>query len=141
MRSFGIFTLMVFGLGLGATACDIEDHGDAEPGDRASLVERAEQQVSLALENYADCESEPEPVCSSEEAELADALVVLDEARGDDALAFRSQVTADCAGGTTVTCEGHSCYVADNVGCACVSGQTLQSVGACPTPTPSNNNS
>lgn len=132
MRSLGIFTFMGLGLGLGALACDVEDRRDAAPEDRAALVERAEQQASLALENYADCESEPEPVCASEETELVDALVVLDEAKGDDALTFRSKVTAECAGGTTVTCSGISCYVADNVGCACVNGQTLQSVGACP---------
>lgn len=132
MRSFGIFTLMVFGLGLGTLACDVEDQGHTAPGDRAALVERAEQQASLALENYSDCDSEPEPVCTSEEAELVEALVVLDEAKGDDELTFRTKVIAECAGGTTVSCSGNSCYVADNVGCACVNGQTLQTVGACP---------
>lgn len=132
MRSLGIFTLMVFGLGLGTLACDVEEQGGARSDDRAALVERAEQQASLALANYADCDSEPEPVCSSEETELVDALLVLDEAKGDDVLTFRTKVMADCAGGTTVSCSGNSCYATDNIGCACVNGQTLQSVGACP---------
>lgn len=132
MRSLGIFTLMALGLGLGASACDVESHASEGQGARASLVERAEQQASLALANYADCDSEPEPVCSSEETELVDALLVLDEAKGDDVLTFRTKVMADCAGGTTVSCSGNSCYATDNIGCACVNGQPLQSVGACP---------
>lgn len=132
MRTLGIFTFMVLGLGLGSLACDVEDAAVAEQGARGSLVERAELQASEALANYSDCESEPEPVCTSEEAELVDALVVLDEAKGDDALAFRSQVTADCANGTSVSCTGANCYARDNVGCACINGQTLESVGACP---------
>lgn len=132
MRSLRIFTSMVFGLGLGTLACDVEDQGSERPDDRSALVERAEQQASLALENYADCDSEPEPACSSEETELVEALVVLDEARGDDALTFRTKVVADCADGSTVSCSGNSCYATDNVGCACVNGQTLQTVGACP---------
>lgn len=132
MRSLGIFTLMTLGLGLGASACDVESHASEGQDARASLVERAEQQASLALENYADCESEPEPVCESEQEELVDALVVLDEAKGEHALAFRSSVSADCANGAKVTCSGVSCYATDNVGCACLNGTTLQSVGACP---------
>jgi len=117
------------------SACAVEDETDAGLGDRASRVERAEQQVSLALENYADCESEPDPVCASEEDEIAAALVALDEVRGDDAVVFRTSVTASCSNGTSVSCSGNTCYASDNLGCACVAGAILQSVGACPTTT------
>lgn len=129
MRSFAIFTFIV--LGSGAIGCDVEGVGP-EAGSRDALVERAESQASLALENYADCESEPEPVCEGEEAELVEALVELDEAQGPDRLEFRTTVTASCANGGSVSCSGNACYVADNIGCACVSGQTLQSAAGCP---------
>ncbi len=134
MQRIKLAPFMALMVGISALACNLADD-DGDQGSRALLVTVAQEEADHALTAYSVCEAAPTPSCSAEEEDLTDALVALDDARGE-ALAFRASVTADCADGTSVSCSGSDCYAKDDVGCACVSNGQLQSVAACPTTAP-----
>lgn len=117
--------LMLTIVSAASAACSVEDDAGDDLDSRASLVEQARTAASLALENYFDCMSEPDPQCADEQHELVEKLEQLDDLEAH-AVVFRAKATADCGGGVTVSCEGTSCNALDGGGCACYGDVTYQ---------------
>lgn len=98
-------------------ACDVEDTSTSRNVADASALLVAEEDARLAMEALVECDTVSSVDCNTEEEVLLEALLQVDELKGEHD--FRASCYASCLYGTGVTCGGtYACGAWDGWGCA-----------------------